>query len=112
MKAFREEETEKITLNQEIGKRLADCRKKRKWSQIKFAAELTVSQQSVGRYESGQSNIPLDILVFLHKNYRIDLNYLICGDVQPDNLSGDNKANDIIEDLKGILSKYDYSSSV
>lgn len=63
----------------EIGKRIKMIRRKKKLSQIAFAAELHVSREQISRWENGSKIPALDILCQLSLTGRVSLDYLITG---------------------------------
>lgn len=68
------------TYDIEIGKRLSYERLKKGLSQQVFAERIGKSVDMIGRYERGESHMPDDVKDLLHKDFGIDLNYLISGD--------------------------------
>lgn len=109
MQAFQNEHkndaNDNTNQNEQMGKRMRELREKQGYTQIQFSSYLSISEQTYGRYERGACGIPLDILITLHKEYKIDLNYLICGDAP----SSNDTTRLIIKDLEKLLNKYNLS---
>lgn len=64
-------------MTQELGKRLADLRKRNGLSQDELAQKLKVSRQSICNWESGESSPSLDYMMDLAKLYKVSLDDLI-----------------------------------
>lgn len=63
----------------EIGRRIKMIRRKKRLSQIAFAAELHVSREQISRWENGSKIPALDILCRLSMIGKVSLDYLIMG---------------------------------
>jgi transcriptional regulator with XRE-family HTH domain len=59
-----------------IGKRIAEARNKRGWTQLQFALEANVSPSSVARWESGKLP-PIRELIRIADLLRVDPDYLV-----------------------------------
>lgn len=58
-------------------KRIAQLRKEKGLSQVKFAMELNLSQYMVSAYESGRNQPSLEILVQIADYFRVSTEYLL-----------------------------------
>ncbi|MBC7954223.1 MAG: helix-turn-helix transcriptional regulator [Rhodospirillaceae bacterium] len=61
-----------------IGSRLRSVRGK--MSQDEFAGHLSVHKETVGKYERNLMQPGSDVLVRLHQNWRVDINWLLTGE--------------------------------
>lgn len=89
-----------------IGKRLQDFREARGWKQVAFSIELAghgldYGLMTISRIENGKRPIPIDLLYVLCKEYHVDLNELICGDMSADLLH-----RNLLDDLSKLCGKY------
>ena len=57
--------------------RLLEIRKKKRISQLKMALDLNVSQNTISRYETGDREPDLDMLVRLADYLQVSLDYLL-----------------------------------
>ena len=57
--------------------RLSEIRKKKRISQLKMALDLNVSQNTISRYETGDREPDLDMLVRLADYLAVSLDYLL-----------------------------------
>ncbi len=99
-------------MNQELGKRLADFRKKNNLSQEELASKLKVSRQSISNWESGDASPSIDYIIDLSKLYGVSIDDLMnvdksiedCYKVKDDNLEKNKKNKDSIYiSKKGIF---------
>lgn len=58
-----------------LGSKIEDIRKSSGKSQERFAADYGVAQGTLSKYESGQTNPPVALLVLICRDYRINPNY-------------------------------------
>lgn len=79
------------TLNEIIGKRLKDLRKGKQMTQQRISMELSISNSTYNRYETGKSEIPLDRIVELSKFFDVTLDYLLMGIEKEKEISPDKK---------------------
>ncbi len=68
------------TIKREIGRRLADVRRRLDLSQAEFAAKLDVPMHTYRNWERGLRDVPLQIVENLNQNFRVDPLWLICGE--------------------------------
>ena len=57
--------------------RLSEIRRKKRISQLKMALDLNVSQNTISRYETGDREPDLDMLVRLADYLQVSLDYLL-----------------------------------
>lgn len=60
-----------------LAEKISNLRKKNGWSQEELATQLSVSRQSVSKWESGQSVPDLDKLLTLSRLFGVTLDYLV-----------------------------------
>lgn len=58
-------------------KRIKDLRKRKSLSQKFLANTLNVSQSTYSRYESGQLDVPSDVLISLSRFYNVSVDYIL-----------------------------------
>ena len=58
-------------------KRIKDLRKNKSLSQKHLADTLNVSQSTYSRYESGQLDVPSDVLISLSRFYDVSVDYIL-----------------------------------
>lgn len=58
---------------------LKEIRKKRKYSQLKVALDLSISREALSHYENGKRSPDLDMLVQLSRYFGVSIDYLITG---------------------------------
>ena len=58
-------------------KRIKDLRKNKSLSQKILADTLNVSQSTYSRYESGQLDVPSDVLISLSRFYDVSVDYIL-----------------------------------
>ena len=58
-------------------KRIKDLRKNKSLSQKNLADTLNVSQSTYSRYESGQLDVPSDVLISLSRFYDVSVDYIL-----------------------------------
>ena len=61
-------------------KGLREIRKKKKYSQVKVAMDLNMSRETLSRYETGERNPNLEMLVKFSEYYNVSIDYLIRGE--------------------------------
>ena len=59
---------------------LKKIRKKKGYSQLKVAMDLSISREAISYYENGQRNPDLEMLVALSKYFNVSIDYLITGE--------------------------------
>ena len=57
--------------------RLKELRKNRKISQIKLSMDLSLSQNSISRYENGEREADYDTLVAIADYFNVSVDYLL-----------------------------------
>ena len=60
-------------------KGLKEIRKKKKYSQLKVALELSISREALSHYENGKRSPDLDMLIKLSHYFGVSIDYLITG---------------------------------
>ncbi len=83
----------------EEGKRIKNFRESLHMTQSEFAELIDKSVVQVGRYERGLSQMPDEIKDFLHKEYRVDMNYIVSGDKTSNLLEIDMNIHKISDDV-------------
>ena len=69
--------------NDNIGKRVANLRKQKGWSQVELAQKLNVTDKAVSKWENG--GMPsIDLLPELSKIFNVSIDYLMLGDNESD----------------------------
>jgi transcriptional regulator with XRE-family HTH domain len=64
----------------QVGERVKDVRKFYTKSQTEFAVPFGITYSSIGCIERGEVNLTIPHLIILHDKFKINLNWLICGD--------------------------------
>ena len=59
---------------------LREIRKKKKFSQLKVAMDLSVSREALSYYENGKRSPDLEMLVRLSKYFNVSIDYLLLGE--------------------------------
>lgn len=62
-----------------LGARLAIARNEQALSQVKMAEALGMSLRAYQSYELGKRSIPIEALVQLHRQFDVDLNWILLG---------------------------------
>jgi transcriptional regulator with XRE-family HTH domain len=60
---------------------IESLRKKKGWSQVELARRLHISPSTVGMYEQGRREPPIDVLVAMSEEFGVTIDYLITGKV-------------------------------
>lgn len=60
-------------------KGLREIRKKKGYSQLKVAMDLSMSRESLSYYESGKRSPDIEMLVRLSEYFNVSIDYLITG---------------------------------
>ena len=58
---------------------LREVRKKKHYSQLKVAMDLSISREALSYYENGQRSPDLEMLVRLSNYFNVSIDYLILG---------------------------------
>ena len=58
---------------------LKEIRKKKHYSQLKVAMDLSVSREALSYYENGQRSPDVEMLVKLSQYFNVSIDYLILG---------------------------------
>ena len=61
-------------------KGLKDIRKRRKFSQLKVAMDLSMSREAISYYENGKRSPDVSTLVALSNYFNVSIDYLIKGE--------------------------------
>ena len=59
---------------------LREIRKKKKYSQLKVAMDLSISREALSYYETGKRSPDIDMLVKLSRYFNVSIDYLIFGE--------------------------------
>ena len=59
---------------------LKRIRKKKGYSQLKVAMDLSISREAISYYENGQRNPDIEMLVTLSNYFNVSIDYLITGE--------------------------------
>ena len=62
-----------------LKKQIKFLRLKNGWSQVDLATRLNISSSTIGMYEQGRREPPIDILVAMSKEFDVSIDYLITG---------------------------------
>ena len=62
-----------------LRKQIEFLRRKKGWSQAELASRLHISPSTIGMYEQGRREPPIDILVAMSKEFDVSIDYLITG---------------------------------
>ncbi|WP_309304462.1 helix-turn-helix domain-containing protein [Brevibacillus laterosporus] len=73
-----------------FGKRIAELRKKRGYSQVNFAAKINVSKSTVGMWETGDREPDSDTLGKLANFFNVSIDYLLGRTDNPNSTLTDN----------------------
>lgn len=69
-------------LSLQVGQRIQQLREEKGWSQRELAALLCVSLTRISRYEAGEREVPLRMLMRLAQVFRVPMDFLVPGMVQ------------------------------
>ncbi len=58
---------------------LTEIRKKKGYSQLKVAMDLSISREALSYYENGKRSPDVEMLCKLSKYFNVSIDYLICG---------------------------------
>ncbi len=58
---------------------LKEIRKKKKYSQLKVAMDLSISREALSYYENGKRSPDLEMLLKLSRYFNVSIDYLITG---------------------------------
>ena len=94
-----------------LGLNLAKLRKKNRYSRKEIAQFLGVNEMTVGAYERGEKNPPIDRIIKLAEIFKVSLDVLVCGDVDDSdkgdmvklNLSDEKLTFDVPADKRELL---------
>ena len=59
---------------------LVEIRKKKKYSQLKVAMDLSISREALSYYENGKRSPDIEMLCRLSKYFNVSIDYLINGE--------------------------------
>lgn len=68
---------DKGNIQEQIGKRIAECRKKKGLKQVELADMLKKSSRTIQAYESGETDLPISTLAEISRILEVSMNYLI-----------------------------------
>ncbi len=68
---------DKDNIQEQIGKRIAECRKKKGIKQVELADILKKSSRTIQAYESGETDLPISTLADISCALGVSINYLI-----------------------------------
>lgn len=84
-----------IELNKELGKRLAVVRRLLlEQTRSALAEAYGIPERTLEKYEQGVTKVPLELLLWLHLNYSVNLNWLIAGSGDSYNLASSDLNSD------------------
>lgn len=83
----------------DIGKRIAELRKERKWTQQELAEKLFVTDKAVSKWEQGLGCPELSTIVELSKAFGVSTDYLLTGE---NHTYVETKTNDIGETVMNV----------
>lgn len=66
-------------ITEEIGLRLRELRKEKRYTQEQFSELLGMSLNNYGKIERGETRLSIEKMVLLHDRFDVDLNYLLTG---------------------------------
>ena len=81
---------------QEVGKRIREARKKKKFSQSELSELLDISPSHMSDIENGKTNIGLDIFMHLTEILQVSADWLLQTDIPPVNALQTNEVNDLL----------------
>ena len=58
---------------------LKEIRKKKRYSQLKVAMDLSISREALSYYENGKRSPDIEMLVIFSKYFNVSIDYLITG---------------------------------
>lgn len=58
---------------------LKEIRKKKRYSQLKVAMDLSISREALSYYENGKRSPDIEMLVAFSKYFNVSIDYLITG---------------------------------
>ena len=58
---------------------LTEVRKKKKYSQLKVAMDLSISREALSYYENGKRSPDINMLIRLSEYFNVSIDYLITG---------------------------------
>lgn len=58
---------------------LREIRKRKKYSQLKVAMDLSISREVISHYENGKRSPDVEMLVRLSRYFNVSIDYLILG---------------------------------
>ena len=64
-----------------LGKRITETRQKQGLSQADLAERLRISPSTVGMYEQGRREPPIDVLIAMSEEFGVTIDYLITGKI-------------------------------
>lgn len=62
-----------------LGKQIESLRRKKGWSQAELAKRLHISPSTVGMYEQGRREPPINLLIALSEEFDVTIDYLVTG---------------------------------
>ena len=81
---------------QEVGKRIREARKKKKFSQSELSELLDISPSHMSDIENGKTNIGLDIFMHLTEILQVSADWLLQTDIPPVNALQTKEVNDLL----------------
>jgi transcriptional regulator with XRE-family HTH domain len=89
-------------LQRGLGRRIADARMRKAWTQADLARELGASRERVSKWECGVNVPPLDILVALRTALGVSLDELIVGETPAQSLVSPEEREELRWVVKGM----------
>ena len=94
-------------LSKEFPQRLKHLRQNKGWSQGQLAKKLDVDTQRISKYEMGANSPPSDMMIRFAHIFEVSLDYLMCGQEEPNlNMIRNAKLVQCVEEI-GALSNED-----
>ncbi len=84
-----------------LGERIADLRKRKKWTQTELADKIFVTDKTVSSWELNRTEPSLEVLMKLSELFSCSISYLIYGDIEK---------SDIETEIKVRLSKEEFET--
>ena len=86
-----------------LGERIADLRKRKKWTQTELADKIFVTDKTVSSWELNRTEPGLEVLMKLSELFSCSISYLIYGDIEK---------SDIETEIKVRLSKEEFERMI
>lgn len=74
-----------------LGNRISDLRKRKKWTQNDFANKLFVTDKTISSWESNRTEPSLETIMKLSELFECNISYLIYGNMEKNNIETEIK---------------------